>query len=141
MSMRGWDRGAGLAFAAIGLALAAAALRLPPGLAGIPGPGFFPLLIGVALAALGAGLALSAGPADASYWTGGSGAGQAAGMLALLAVYVALWDLVPFLVRTPLLLVAVYRLAGEPWRRSILISAAATLALAGVFDTLLRVRL
>ena len=46
-------------FGSAGDALAAG----PGGLAGVPGPGFFPLLTGLALIALGIGLALSAGAA------------------------------------------------------------------------------
>lgn len=144
MSVRTWDRGLGFGFAALGIALALAGWGLPEGLAGVPGPGFFPILIGVSLTALGLGLAASAGPADASYWQQGwrtTGIRQIVAIVALLVIYIALWETVPFLWRTPLLLLGIYRTVGESWVRSILVSVVATGLLAGVFQTLLRVRL
>ena len=144
MSVRSWDRGLGFGFSAGGVSLAAAGWRLPEGLAGVPGPGFFPILIGLGLAALGLALAASAGPEGAPYWQQGwrgTGMRQVLLILALLVIYVALWDAVPFLWRTPLLLLGIYRAVGEPWVRSILVSVLTTALLAGVFQTLLRVRL
>lgn len=144
MSVRTWDRGLGFGFAALGVGLALAGWGLPEGLAGVPGPGFFPILIGVGLTVLGVGLAACAGPRDASYWQQGwrnTGMRHVLVILALLVIYVALWEAVPFLWRTPFLLLGIYRTVGEPWVRSILVSVVATVLLAGVFETLLRVRL
>ena len=145
MTARQWDIGFGAAFAALGGALAIAGWRLPEGIAGVPGPGVFPLLIGAALVVLGAALALSAGRGGPGvYWEKDwrdPAVRRVAGILALLAAYAALWDAVPFIWRTPLLLVAIYRLTGEPWLRSLFVSAAATALLAVVFQALLRVRL
>jgi putative tricarboxylic transport membrane protein len=144
MSVRTWDRGLGFGFAALGVALALAGWGQPEGLAGVPGPGFFPILIGVGLTALGLGLAASAGRGDASYWQQGwrtTGIRQVVVILALLVIYVALWDAVPFLWRTPFLMLGIYRTVGEPWVRSIIVSVVATALLTGVFETLLRVRL
>jgi hypothetical protein len=62
MSARG-DRLAGLAFAAAGAALALHARTMPvPDLMGDVGPGFMPMVVGVAMAALGALLAATARP-------------------------------------------------------------------------------
>jgi len=144
MSARRWDTALGIGFAALGGALALAGWGLPEGLAGVPGPGFFPILIGLGLIVLGLGLAASAGRGDASYWREGwrtTGMRQIVVILTLLGMYAALWNAVPFLWRTPVLLLGIYRTVGEPWMRSILISLVATALLGGVFDTLLRVRL
>ncbi len=66
---------------------------------------------------------------------------QVAAILALLAAYLALWDAVPFVWRTPLLLSGIYRTVGEPWLRSSVLAVSITALLVGVFDALLRVRL
>lgn len=144
MSARAWNGAIGMAFAALGCALAAAAWRLPEGLAGVPGPGAFPLLIGVLLLVLGLGLTRLAHDERATFWEHGwtdPPVRRVAALLLLLGAYVALWDSVPFVVRTPLLLLAVYRVVGEPWLRSIAIAVSVTAALWGVFEALLRVRL
>jgi putative tricarboxylic transport membrane protein len=149
------DAGFGLFFAVLGAGLALAAWRLPEGVAGVPGPGVFPFVIGLGLVALGLGLAASSfrghrAPAatarvqETSPPPRGLGDGHLrpiAAILALLAVYAALWETVPFIWRTPLLLLAIYRVVGEPWLRGTLMAAGATAVLALVFETLLRVRL
>jgi hypothetical protein len=144
MSARAWDLGLGLAFALLGVLLAVAGTRLPPGIAGVPGPGVFPMAIGAILVALGLALAWTRTPAGATYWERGWRAAptrQVAAILVLLAVYVALWDVVPFIWRTPALLVGIYLVVGEPWLRSLAVAVVTTAALAGVFAGLLRVRL
>lgn len=144
MSARAWDVGLGLGFAALGALLVLAGRSLPAGLAGVPGPGVFPMLIGAGLVALGLGLAATSTPGRATYWEHGWTATptrQVLAILALLAVYAALWAAVPFIWRTPVLLVCLYRVVGEPWLRSVVIAVVTTAVLAGVFDGLLRVRL
>jgi putative tricarboxylic transport membrane protein len=144
MNARRWDVGLGLGFAALGVLLAIAGWRLPPGLSGVPGPGVFPMLIGTGLLALGIGLAAFSNPGRATYWEQGWTATttrQVVIILALLALYAALWNMVPFIWRTPVLLAGIYRVVGEPWPRSLMIAVVTTAVLAGVFDGLLRVRL
>jgi len=146
------DAGYGLLFAAIGAWLAWTGWRLPPGVAGVPGPGVFPAAVGAALAALGAGLAASAvrrrtappGPADGAEPAGAGGAGtasQVGGILALLALYAAVWDVIPFIWRTPPLLIGIYLVLREPPLRSAVVATAASVLLLVVFEILLRVRL
>ena len=55
----------GLVIVAFGLAMAAMAATYPLGSLLRPGPGFFPVAIGLLLAALGAGIAVEARQADA----------------------------------------------------------------------------
>jgi putative tricarboxylic transport membrane protein len=144
MSARTWDLTLGLLFATMGLALVAVGWRLPEGIAGIPGPGFFPVLIGGALAALGCALAVSARAAEGVYWEHGwrhPYLRQALLVILLLAAYAALWDAVPFLVRTPMLLVTLYRVFGVRWPVAVLVAVVTTGALGAIFTLLLRVRL
>ncbi len=144
MSARAWDAGLGVTFAAFGAGLAWAGHRRPEGLAGVPGPGFFPMLIGVGLMVLGLSLAVSAGPGRPAYWDRGwrdPALARVAALLALLAAHVALWDAVPFVLRTPVVLAGIYLVVGEPWLRSVALAIGTTAVLAGVFEILLRVRL
>lgn len=138
------DVAIGVVFAVAGAFVAGAGWRMPEGVGGIPGPGFFPLLIGAVLGVLGCALAVSSGRSRAvtaaparhlwPLW-------QVTAIAGLLAAYVAAWDAVPFLVRTPILLLAIARVVGESWWRGAASAVLTTLALAGIFDLLLRVRL
>jgi hypothetical protein len=144
MSVRTWDAALGTLFAGIGLLLVVAGWRLPPGLAGVPGPGVFPIAIGAVLIALGLVLASTRTRDRATYWEREWTAPetrQVVAIVLLLIGYVALWEVVPFIWRTPALLLGIYLVVGEPWLRSLVIAAAATGVLAGVFSGLLRVRL
>jgi putative tricarboxylic transport membrane protein len=144
MTARTWDLSIGVTFTVLGLLLLREGWRLPEGVAGIPGPGFLPLLIGAALATLGCALAVSARQARGVYWPRGwrdPFLRQTVAIVVLVAMYVALWDVVPFAVRTPLLLLAIYRVVGEGWWRGALVAGAATAILGLVFTVLLRVRL
>ena len=144
MSARAWTVSLGIAFAALGCGLAVAGWRLPEGLAGVPGPGAFPLLVGLLMATLGAALAAFPHDGRTTYWQYGLSdppVRRIVVILVLLGVYVAVWDAVPFLLRTPLLLVAVYGVVGEPWLRSTAIGLAVTVVLWAAFQLLLRVRL
>jgi ABC-type uncharacterized transport system fused permease/ATPase subunit len=62
-------------------------------------------------------------------------------VMTLLVIYVSLWTTVPFLVRTPLLLIALYRLFRESWLRAALIAAAITIGLYAVFEGALSIQL
>jgi putative tricarboxylic transport membrane protein len=144
MLARTWDLTLGLVFATAGIALAVVGWRLPEGVAGIPGPGFFPMLIGGALAALGCALAVSAQAAEGVYWEHGwrhPYLQQALLVILLLATYAALWNAVPFAVRTPVLLVALYRVFRVRWPLAVLVAVVTTGVLGAIFTLLLRVRL
>ncbi len=140
-----WDVWTSLAFTLVGLGLIADAATFPRGARGVPGPAFFPIVIGGMLillsVAVGAG-ALRHPPAP--YWDRTGRApifGRLTLLMALLVAYVSLWTLVPFVVRTPLLLVAIYRLFRESWPRAILLALALTAALFGIFEGALSIQL
>lgn len=140
-----WDLWTSAAFVLLGLALIGDALTFPPGARGVPGPAFFPMVIGglLVLFAAAVGLGSLRAPAE-PYWdrTGREPiAGRITLLLALLVTYVALWGLVPFVVRTPLVLFAIYRLFRESWLRAALLALALTAALFGIFEGLLSIQL
>jgi hypothetical protein len=66
---------------------------------------------------------------------------QIGAILILLFAYISLWDIVPFLARTPVLLVAIYRILGESWKRALLLAVTLTIALYAVFAGVLSIQL
>ena len=98
------------------------------------------MVIGGLLIALAVSLAATTrnGPRH-DYWARPGGGAprvvlrQIVAILILLVAYISLWDIVPFVARTPPLLVAIYRILGETWKRSLLLAAILTFALYTVF--------
>jgi hypothetical protein len=138
------DIAVGAAFFAAGLLVLAESRGFPSGAAGVPGPAFFPMLVGALMAALGAWLAISGLRTRRIYWERGlrnAAMARVGAAIGLTALYVLAWDHVPFLIRTPIYLVAVYRMLGETWLRSVLLSAAISGAAFVVFDQLFGFRL
>jgi hypothetical protein len=143
-----WDLASSVVMMLVGIAVCVQALGFPGTVRGVPGPAFFPMVIGVLLIALAVSLAATTrnGPRH-DYWARPSGGAprvvlrQIAAILILLVTYISLWDVVPFLVRTPLLLVAIYRILGEKWTRCLLLAAVLTFALYAVFHGVLSIQL
>ncbi len=142
MSRRG-DLGVGAAFLALGLVLVVTGMGFPPGMAGLPGPGFFPVTIGAVVCLLSGALLWQARRTPA----GGTAAaplhdkGRLAVAVALLAGYLLLWGVVPFPLRTFVFLLAFLRLAQERWRSAAAVSAVLTAAVVAAFQFGLRVSL
>jgi len=139
-----WDSILGASFALAGLALVLIARAFPPGLGGVPGPAFFPMLVGAVMLVLGVGLATAGVRHPRSYWDKGwrdVAVVRIVLILVLLAAYLATWDVIPFLPRTAVLLFAMYRALGESWLRAALLSIAITAVIYGTFQGLLQVRL
>ena len=143
-----WDLASSVALILVGAAVCVQALGFPGTVRGVPGPSFFPMVIGLLLIALAVSLAATTrnGPRH-DYWARPSGGaprvvlGRIAAILILLVTYISLWEIVPFLARTPLLLVAIYRILGEKWSRAAMLAAFLTLALYAVFQGLLSIQL
>jgi hypothetical protein len=124
-------------FLLLGLYLLFSARQFPPGVGGIPGPGFFPAVIGAAMLVLALPLLLTrgAGPRPTA-------ASQPALItVSLLAAYLLLWNHVPFSVRTALFLAIYLRCLGQPWRASLKVAAVLTLGVVAAFQYGLRVNL
>jgi putative tricarboxylic transport membrane protein len=143
-----WDLASSVVLMLLGVAVVIHASGFPGAVRGVPGPAFFPMVIGGLLIALAVSLAATTrkGPRH-DYWARpGSGAPrvvlrQIVAILILLVAYISLWDIVPFVARTPVMLVAIYRILGESWKRALLLAAILTVALYAVFNGLLSIQL
>jgi hypothetical protein len=139
------DVGVAVFFLCLGVWMAISSLALPAGMGRLPGPGFFPMVIGATISLLAALLLIvtlrAPDAADRIYeipWTRWRAAGIT---VALLFVYILLWNWTPFVPRTALLMLLLLRLHGETWRKSVAVSAALTGAVFLAFQYGLRVAL
>jgi hypothetical protein len=128
-------------FLALGVALVVSSHTLPPGMGRLPGPGFFPGVIGgvmilLSLALLGRGRrgdeAESGPPADLR---------TVAGVVGLLFLYLLLWGTGLFAVRTAVFLLVLLRFLGQPWRSGLTVSLSLTVVIVLAFQVGLRVSL
>lgn len=137
--MRG-TRLTGLVLAGVGLLALAGSVGFPAGSQGVPGPALFPRVVAGLLVACSLWLAwqpdtavtidVAPGRPRAIAWT-----------MVLLVMYVALWDVVPFVPRTAVLLLAFLRLLEVSWRPALLTAVLMATAVFVVFERLLAVRL
>jgi hypothetical protein len=149
MSQRfNWDVASSIVLMLLGVAVCIEASGFPGAVRGVPGPAFFPMVIGGLLIALAVSLAATTrnGPRH-DYWARPGGGAprvvlrQIVAILILLVAYISLWDIVPFVARTPVMLVAIYRILGESWKRALMLAAILTIALYTVFAGLLSIQL
>ncbi len=125
----------------LGAYLVGAAYRFPAGVGGLPGPGFFPGVVGTVMASLAVLLGAAAlRPAEATggYVTNRRALGLA---VALVGAYLALWGLLPFVVRTALFVAVFLRLLGERTRTALVVAAIVTAVVLGAFQYGLRIDL
>ncbi|MBM3810105.1 MAG: hypothetical protein FJW20_00575 [Acidimicrobiia bacterium] len=130
-----------LLFMALGAALVVAASGFPPGVGPLPGPGFFPGVIGAVMLLLAAGLQVSALRSGTVPVFEIGNRRQLAVAAGLLLVYLLVWDQAPFAIRTLVFLIAFLRMLGERWRSSIAVSVVLTGAVVIAFQYGLRVGL
>ena len=133
------DRIVGVVFAAVAVAFIFGAEALPPSLGNLPGAGFFPFWIGVAMLGLSIPLLFRAGLPSAETSAGGwAQAGMVAG---LTLVYLLLWGGGFFALRTVIFLAILLKLLGESWKSSVGVSATLTAVVVAAFQYGLRVNL
>ncbi len=136
------SRIAAAGFLAFAAALAAGSWALPEGVGAVPGPAFFPLAISAAMAALALALLLQRETAPmAPPALEGSRSRLAAGVIALLSVYLLLWGTGLFALRTLLFLTLLLRGTGQSWRTGVGVAAALTAVVVAAFQMGLRVSL
>jgi hypothetical protein len=131
----------GGSFLALGLALVASSYALPAGMGRLPGPGFFPRVIGGVITALSLALLWRArrggeteSPAPADLRT-------VLGVVGLLFLYLLLWGTGLFPVRTAVFLLVLLRFLGQPWRSGLTVSLSLTAVIVLAFQIGLRVSL
>ena len=130
----------GLVLAAIGLLALTGTVGYPPGAQGVPGPALFPRTVALLLVACSLWLAWQ--PDSAASLDVPPGRPRAiAWTMVLLVLYVGLWEVVPFVPRTALLLLAFLRLLDVSWRGAVVTAVLMATVVFVVFERLLAVRL
>ena len=130
-------------FALLGLYLIASSFALPPGMGRLPGPGFFPRVIGVAIVLLAGALfvqTMRARSVPQGEWRIDNGR-AIAGAIGLAFVYLLLWGSGLFALRTGVFLALFMRFMGQPWKQSILVAALLTALVVAAFQYGLHVSL
>jgi putative tricarboxylic transport membrane protein len=108
------DRAVGVGMALVGLIGVALGSQLREGTAtGGPGARFLPVLLGLIVAVLGAGIALRPGASEVGDAPAAGGAGRVAWTLGALAAYVLVLEPLGFLLATAPFLVVLFLAYGE----------------------------
>jgi putative tricarboxylic transport membrane protein len=132
-------RGSPLLLVALGVGALVGGLGLSLGSLTAPGPGLWPFVVALLLTGTALVLVVVDDPADYEPFTRGSA--RVAGGLAGLAVFVAAFELVGFLLPAFLMLLLWLRVFGrEAWRWALGLAVAGSVGLYLLFDTLLGVR-
>ncbi len=139
--MRRLDYAVAVSFLALGLYLLAAAFTYPAGMGRLPGPGFFPAIVGAVIFLLALGLLFTARRQESSAAPAGGDARTLVVTVLLLGGYLGLWGIIPFFVRTALFVTVFLRLVGERWPRAIAVALLLTAAVVAAFQYGLRVSL
>jgi putative tricarboxylic transport membrane protein len=129
------------AFLLLGIYLIVSAFRLPAGMSGLPGPGFFPQVLGSVTILLAVALLIQ----TARRREGGgfelANARGIAGAIGLVFFYLLLWGSGWFAVRTAVFLALLLRFLGQRWTASVAVALALTVAVVGAFQYGLRISL
>jgi putative tricarboxylic transport membrane protein len=124
---------------AVGVAALAGSFALSLGALTAPGPGLWPFVVALLLTGTGLVLLVVDDPADYEPFTRSSA--RIAGGLAGLAVFVAAFEMIGFLLPAFLMLLLWLRVFGrEPWRWALGLAIAGSVGLYLLFDTALGVR-
>src|SRR5690606_37499017 len=124
-------------FALVAIGFIVGARALPAGLGSVPGAGFFPFWIGVAMLALSIPLLFR----DSGITEKAEGWRLAAAVAGLTLAYLVFWGGGFFALRTFVFLAVLLRLLGESWRTGSTVSATLTAVVVVAFQYGLRVSL
>jgi hypothetical protein len=128
-------------FLVLGIALVASSYTLPAGMGRLPGPGFFPRVIGGVMVALSLALLWRARRGEVAEGGGPADLRTVVGVVGLLFLYLLLWGAGLFPVRTAVFLLLLLRFLGQPWRAGLTVSLSLTVAIVLAFQIGLRVSL
>jgi putative tricarboxylic transport membrane protein len=132
-------RGSPLLLVALGVGALVGGLGLSLGSLTAPGPGLWPFVVALLLTGTALVLVVVDDPADYEPFTRGSA--RVSGGLTGLAVFVAAFELVGFLLPAFLMLLLWLRVFGrEAWRWALGLAVAGSVGLYLLFDTVLGVR-
>jgi putative tricarboxylic transport membrane protein len=124
---------------AVGVAALAGAVGLSLGTLTQPEPGLWPFVVALLLTGTALVLVVVDDPLDYEPWTRGTA--RIAGGVAGLAVFIAVFELIGFVLPAFLMLLLWLRVFGrEPWRWAVGLAVAGSVGLYLLFDTLLGVR-
>jgi hypothetical protein len=129
------------AFLLLGIYLAASASGLPPGIGGLPGPGFFPQVIGSVTILLAVCLLVQTARRRESEDFALANKGAVAGAIGLMFLYLLLWGSGWFALRTAVFLTLLLRFLGQRWGTSVIVGVALTATVVGAFQYGLRISL
>jgi hypothetical protein len=128
-------------FLLIGIYLTVSASVLPAASGGLAGPGFFPRAIGVVMLGLGTILLFQGIRARSTASFDVRHGGTIAAIVILTALYLLLWGIGFFPLRTFIFVVLFLRLLGESWKTGVGVSLVLTAAVTGAFQYGLRLSL
>ncbi len=138
------NRWVAAAFGAVGVVVLVASMQLPSGIGALPGPGFFPFVLAILILCFALFLGWESRAVPKPDFTPAPLAHSwllPAVTAAVLVLYVASWEWLPFLVRTPLLILLLMRLSGASWWATGLGSVLLPAVLYAIFQLGLRVDL
>ncbi len=135
------DRIVAAAFAAFAALLLFGSWLLPPGMGRVPGPGFFPISVGVTMLALSLALLIRPDAIRTSLPLLRGDTRLAAIVALVTLAYLALWGTGFFFLRTVLFLFLLLRLLGEKSRTGIAVAVVLTTAVTLAFQYGLHVSL
>jgi putative tricarboxylic transport membrane protein len=130
-----------MCFLAIGLSLAIFSGNFPAGVGPLPGPGFFPRVIGLCMVALAAWLVKQSFAANRQTPFTIENKRTVIGALGLTFLYLFFWGSGLFAVRTAVFVVLLLKLFGQSWKSALLVSVALTLIISLSFQFGLRLTL
>jgi hypothetical protein len=129
------------AFLVLGIYLAASAAGLPAGVGGLPGPGFFPQLIGSVTILLAVSLLVQTARRREPAAFALANKKTVAGAIGLTFLYLLLWGTGWFAVKTAVFLALLLRFLGQRWGTSALVALVLTATVVGAFQYGLRITL
>jgi hypothetical protein len=129
------------AFLLLGIYLAASAAGLPAGVGRLPGPGFFPQLIGSVTILLAVSLLVQTARRRDPGAFALANKKTVAGAIGLTFLYLLLWGTGLFALKTAVFLALLLRFLGQRWGVSVLVSLVLTATVVGAFQYGLRITL